>query len=154
MVLCVWAKKHIVQADCQGIQVERGVRQGCPLAPLLFSLCSQSLMSLIRAASQRDDLKGLKISPRKSLTHQLFANDVGICLPRKVTSRNCSDFLPADLPVLSLKLIWQVMGKSEEGDFESLKRKYKAGNGKEFGQWLPGGNRPRLNGLDSSPLNT
>ncbi|KAL3689560.1 hypothetical protein R1sor_015869 [Riccia sorocarpa] len=77
------AKVHINQAFSEEITVRRGVRQGCPLAPLLFALCSQPFMSMLRRAELAGRIRGLQIAPGKSLLHQLFADDTGICIEDK-----------------------------------------------------------------------
>ncbi|KAL3698494.1 hypothetical protein R1sor_012570 [Riccia sorocarpa] len=74
------ARVHVNGAFSTEIKVERGVRQGCPLAPLLFALCSQSFMLLLRRAESEGRLKGLQIEPGRSVLHQLFADDTGICI--------------------------------------------------------------------------
>ncbi|KAL3675999.1 hypothetical protein R1sor_025947 [Riccia sorocarpa] len=77
------AKVHINEGFSQEIKVERGVRHGCPLAPLLFALCSQHFMELIKAAAAEGSICGLDIEPGKHLLHQLFADDTGVCIAAK-----------------------------------------------------------------------
>ncbi|KAL3675262.1 hypothetical protein R1sor_025210 [Riccia sorocarpa] len=77
------ARIHVNSSFSKEVQVERGVRQGCPLAPLLFALVSQPFMSMISDAERRGSLQGLEIKPGQSITHQLFADDVGLCLAAK-----------------------------------------------------------------------
>ncbi|KAL3700841.1 hypothetical protein R1sor_018863 [Riccia sorocarpa] len=72
------AKVHINGAYTQEISLQRGVRQGCPLAPLLFAMCTQPFMQLIQKGIQ--DGMGIQITPGKSLVHQLFADDTGLFL--------------------------------------------------------------------------
>eukprot|EP00253_Pinus_taeda_P004035 PITA_04035 len=59
---------------------ERGLRQGCPLSPLLFLLVMEGLSRLIISATQEGTLRGLKISEECYLTHLLFVDDVLILL--------------------------------------------------------------------------
>ena len=54
----------------------QGIRQGDPLPPFLFLLCTEGLNGLITQAANRGDIKGFALSrnsPR--LTHLLFADD-------------------------------------------------------------------------------
>ena len=53
----------------------RGIRQGCPLSPLLFILVIEGLSLLIVDARDHGLIKGIKISSTLSLTH-LFVDDV------------------------------------------------------------------------------
>lgn len=59
---------------------ERGLRQGCPLSPLLFLLVMEGLNRLIAAKHRRGRIKGIKITENCSLTHLLFVDDVLIFL--------------------------------------------------------------------------
>ncbi|KAL3686194.1 hypothetical protein R1sor_004216 [Riccia sorocarpa] len=77
------AKVHVNGGFSREIRVECGVRQGCPLAPLLFALCSQPFMCLLREAERAGRIKGLEIEPGFTLLHQLFADDTGVCLGEK-----------------------------------------------------------------------
>ena len=54
----------------------RGIRQGCPLSPLLFSLVIEGLSLLIADARDNGLIKGIKISSTFVLTHLLFVDDV------------------------------------------------------------------------------
>ena len=58
------------------LPASRGIRQGCPLSPLLFILVIEGLSLLIEEAKRQGKIKGIKISARLSLTHLLFVDDV------------------------------------------------------------------------------
>ena len=54
----------------------RGIRQGCPLSPLLFILVIEGLSLLIKDAQKNGKITGIKISSQLSFTHLLFVDDV------------------------------------------------------------------------------
>ena len=54
---------------------ERGLRQGCPLAPLLFLLVVEGLSRAIIHAKDLGGLKCILIGGNVSLTHLLFVDD-------------------------------------------------------------------------------
>jgi hypothetical protein len=60
------------------IPLERGVHQGCPLAPLLFALVTQPLMLILKAKLQTGKIQGLNVHGPEPLLYQLFADDNGV----------------------------------------------------------------------------
>ena len=60
--------------------INRGIRQGCPLSPLLFLIVMEGLSRLIAATKRNGDFSGLKITEHYSLTHLLFVDDILIFL--------------------------------------------------------------------------
>eukprot|EP00253_Pinus_taeda_P020940 PITA_20940 len=59
---------------------ERGLRQGCPLSPLLFLLIMEGLSTVISSARDRQHLFGIKLADNFYLTHLLFVDDILIFL--------------------------------------------------------------------------
>jgi hypothetical protein len=55
---------------------ERGLRQGCPLSPLLFILVLEGLSILLKLKQSEGHLTGIKISGRLHILHLLFVDDV------------------------------------------------------------------------------
>ena len=79
MMVCVKSISYsiLVNGEPEGlIRHSRGIRQGDPLSPFLFLLCTEWLHSLITKAANEDSIRGFSLcrrSPR--LTHLRFAND-------------------------------------------------------------------------------
>jgi len=67
----------LLNGAAQGsVKPQRGIRQGDPLSPYIFILCSEVLSGLCQKAQQNGDLLGVRVakgSPR--LKHLLFADD-------------------------------------------------------------------------------
>ncbi|CAL1400383.1 unnamed protein product [Linum trigynum] len=54
----------------------RGLRQGDPLSPLLFVLCTEGFAALLRKAISENRLEGVKVAPRAPrISHLFFADD-------------------------------------------------------------------------------
>nr|XP_023878149.1 uncharacterized protein LOC111990594 [Quercus suber] len=79
MMLCVKTVTYslLVNGEPKGmITPTRGIRQGDPLSPFLFLLCTEGLNGLLNKAANQGHIKGYSLcrnSPR--LTHLLFADD-------------------------------------------------------------------------------
>jgi hypothetical protein len=75
------AKIHLNRLFSEPINIERGVRQGDPLAPMLFALSTQPLLAYIEAGLKSGSIPGIPISNTLNVAHRLFADDMGIMIP-------------------------------------------------------------------------
>ena len=66
---------------------QRGLRQGCPLSPLLFLLVIDGLSRAITLARDRGEIGGVRVSTNHQMTHLLFVDDVVI-----FGTHSCSDW--------------------------------------------------------------
>lgn len=55
---------------------ERGLRQGCPLSPLLFLLVAEGLSRFLNEAHSDGDFRGIYVSQALAITHLLFVDDI------------------------------------------------------------------------------
>eukprot|EP00253_Pinus_taeda_P014363 PITA_14363 len=55
---------------------QRGLRQGCPLSPLLFLLVAEGLSRLIHKARRTNKIKGIEVAINLYITHLLFVDDI------------------------------------------------------------------------------
>ncbi|CAL1395372.1 unnamed protein product [Linum trigynum] len=70
----------------------RGLRQGDPLSPLLFVLCTEGFAALLRKAITEKRLEGVKVAPRvPRISHLFFADDSYLFL--RGTLRECENLI-------------------------------------------------------------
>ena len=79
IMLCVKTVTYsmLVNGEPYGmIHPTRGIRQGKPISPFLFLLCSEGLSGLIKKAKRNGDIHGFSLCRRgPKLTHLLFVDD-------------------------------------------------------------------------------
>lgn len=77
---------HVNGAKTYRFPVGRGVRQGCPLAPLLFVLATQPLMTEMKLSFQAGRLRGYQVGDTVLLDYSLFADDMGVFIDNSHSS--------------------------------------------------------------------
>ena len=70
----------------------RGIRQGDPLSPALFVLCTEALIHILNKAEQAGKITGIQFQDKKvSVNHLLFADDT--LLMCKATKQECEELM-------------------------------------------------------------
>ncbi|KAL3686848.1 hypothetical protein R1sor_013157 [Riccia sorocarpa] len=82
------SKLHVNGTFSEEIRIERGVKQGCPLAPLLFAISTQPLMSILRKREAEGRLRGLPLTGNRNLLHNLYADDSGVMIQADLQNFN------------------------------------------------------------------
>ena len=86
---CVSSMKYAVQINGQPygfIQPTQGLRQGDPLLPYLFLLCTEGLSALLNHEAQRNAIKGVTASANGPRISHLFFADNSLIFGRATES--------------------------------------------------------------------
>ncbi|KAL0413621.1 UNVERIFIED_CONTAM: putative mitochondrial protein [Sesamum radiatum] len=93
ILLCVSSVSYsfIMSGSSFGtVTPQRGLRQGDPLSPYLFLLCTEAISSLLQGSEEKGHLKGVAICRRGlRISHLLFADDTLICCQGTETEATC-----------------------------------------------------------------
>ncbi|KAL3698037.1 hypothetical protein R1sor_012113 [Riccia sorocarpa] len=82
------AQVHVNGQFTGRFAITRGVRQGCPLAPLLFAIVTQPLMRSLREEERCGRVKGVAYDGEQTLLHQIYADDTGVNITMAETQFN------------------------------------------------------------------
>ncbi|CAA7062301.1 unnamed protein product [Microthlaspi erraticum] len=84
---------YLINGSAQGaVTPTRGIRQGDPLSPYIFILCSEVLSGLCNRAQVEGRLPGIRVSKRSPIVnHLLFADDTMIFC--KADPKSCKELL-------------------------------------------------------------
>jgi hypothetical protein len=67
----------------ESISVNKGVKQGCPLSPLLFNLCLEPLLQLLGSGNKDDGaFVGKDREKAIEVSHQAYADDIALISER------------------------------------------------------------------------
>jgi hypothetical protein len=101
LVIGTKARVRVNGLYTEEISIERGVRQGDPLAPLLFAISTQPLIAYIDHQIANKTVPTIQIGPDLTICHMLFADLVGIFIHATEKAfaelRNCLSLYEAAL---------------------------------------------------------
>ena len=76
---CISTVSHLILVNGEpkgDIRQSRGLRQGDPLSPYLFLLCSEGLNRMLQQAAANDKIRGFSLCKRgPKISHLFFADD-------------------------------------------------------------------------------
>lgn len=108
--------------------LERGLRQGCPLSPLLFLLVAEGLSRALKEATRQGSLKGIPVAQNIFITHLLFVDDVLILCSSSVrdavTLGGILDLFSKatgmEVNVVKSSITYQFLREEERREFERI----------------------------------
>lgn len=76
---CVQTVSYVVLVNgvpTNSFYPERGLRQGDPLSPFLFSFCAEAFLALLKQAEEQGRIHGVKVARNApAVSHLFFADD-------------------------------------------------------------------------------
>ena len=106
---------------------EWGLRQGCPLSPLLFLLVAEGLSRAILDTKRRGLFEGLRITSNTSITHLLFVDDILIfCKDSKREAERLSEILTLFCKATGMRINLQKSSFTAINLEEDLQRSFQA----------------------------
>ncbi|XP_024010239.1 LOW QUALITY PROTEIN: uncharacterized protein LOC112085271 [Eutrema salsugineum] len=140
IMYCITSVKYRVLINGRprgSITPSRGIRQGDPISPYLFILCTEALISQLRAAEAEEKIHGIRIAHASPPTsHLLFADDslffckadiaqsreiieiirlYGEASGQQINLAKSSIMFGHDVPTLMRQAIKETLGISQEG---------------------------------------
>jgi hypothetical protein len=76
---CVTSANYVVLINGKPtnfFRSSRGLRQGCPLSPLLFLLVVEGLRRAIKEQVRENKLEGILVARGLNITHLMFVDDI------------------------------------------------------------------------------
>lgn len=83
------SKVHVNGWFTKSIKLDMGVRQGCPLSSLLFTISTKPVMTMLKHKVSTRELEGIPMRNGEQLTHQLFTDDTSIFMTAKEENFKC-----------------------------------------------------------------
>ena len=102
-----WIAPLINGRTCKFFQISRGLRQGCPLSPLLYIIMADSLSRNLEHCRSNSTLIGLSISRgTKRINHSLFENDTLLlggasCIVAKIFKAILDSFMEVSVGLIN-----------------------------------------------------
>eukprot|EP00253_Pinus_taeda_P008065 PITA_08065 len=114
-------------AASQFFKSQRGLRQGCPLSPLIFLLAAEGLSRLISKAKRAGLVTGLEVAVNLFITHLLFVDDILLFTSGNINEiKELKDILEIFLKATGLQinprkshLIMEAFSRQEENSISS-----------------------------------
>jgi len=81
MMGCVTSENYVLLVNGSPLcffKCHKGLRQGCPLSPMLFLLVVEGFGRMLRRAQKKGHFSSIKITKGISITHLFFVDDVVI----------------------------------------------------------------------------
>ncbi|KAL3698363.1 hypothetical protein R1sor_012439 [Riccia sorocarpa] len=86
LVVAATSKIHAMGMFSPEFEIGRGVRQGCPLAPMLFAATTKPLMLILQERAREGRINDFQIKGEKQMLYQFFADDSGVMIQANLQS--------------------------------------------------------------------